>query len=74
MDGNEFIMGVVVELDLVGNVHSNLMTANCFACLNIPNDKWVVILATKRGEEFFVFGEWKTLDQDLVQFEALQRL
>jgi hypothetical protein len=35
VNSNEFIMGVVVELDFVGNVHSNLMSANCFACLNL---------------------------------------
>ena len=40
----------------------------------IPDDDAVVVLATERSEVLFVAGERETLDQDLVQFEALHDL
>jgi hypothetical protein len=40
----------------------------------IPNDKGIVILATKRGEVLLVMGEGEALDEDLVELEALHDL
>lgn len=40
----------------------------------IPNGERVVVLATEGGEVLLVLGEGETLNQHLVQFEALQRL
>ena len=40
----------------------------------IPNDKGIVILATKRGEVLLVVREGETLDEDLVELEALHNL
>lgn len=43
-------------------------------CTYIPDDDCVIVLATEGSEVLFVAGERKTLDQDLVQFEALHDL
>jgi hypothetical protein len=40
----------------------------------IPNDKSIVVLATKRGEVLLVVREGKALDEDLVELEALNNL
>ena len=40
----------------------------------IPDDEGIVVLATKRGEVLLVMGEGKTLDEDLVELEALHYL
>lgn len=40
----------------------------------IPDDEGVVVLATERGKELFVVRERETLNQNLVQFEALHDL
>lgn len=43
-------------------------------CTYIPDDDGVVVLPAEGSEVFFVTGERETLDQDLVQFEALHDL
>jgi len=40
----------------------------------IPDNNGVIILTTERSEVLFVAGERETLNQDLVQFEALHNL
>ena len=40
----------------------------------IPNDKGIVVLATKRGEVFLVVREGQALNEDLVKLEALDNL
>jgi len=40
----------------------------------IPNDKGIVVLATKRGEVFLVVREGQALNEDLVKLEALNNL
>ena len=40
----------------------------------IPNDKGIVVLATKRSEVFLVMRERKTLNEDLVKLQALNNL
>jgi len=40
----------------------------------IPNDKGIVVLATKRGEVLLVVREGKALDEDLMELEALNNL
>ena len=39
-----------------------------------PDYELVVILATQRGQVLFVCGEGQTLNQDLVQLEAVHHL
>jgi hypothetical protein len=43
-------------------------------CTYIPDDDGVIVLAAEGSEVLFVTGERETLDQDLVQFEALHDL
>jgi len=40
----------------------------------VPDDELVVVLPAERGKELFIVGEGETLDQHLVQFEALHDL
>ena len=40
----------------------------------IPNDKGIVVLATKRSEVFLVVREGQALNEDLVKLEALNNL
>lgn len=43
-------------------------------CTYIPDDDGVIVLAAEGSEVLFVAGERETLDQNLVQFEALHDL
>jgi CBS-domain-containing membrane protein len=72
VDSDEFLVGVVVESDLVGNVHANTVSDNSFARLDFPNDKLVVVLSAKRSQELLVLGEVEILDEHFVQLEAVQ--
>ena len=40
----------------------------------IPNDKGIVVLATKRSKVFLVVREGQALNEDLVKLEALNNL
>jgi hypothetical protein len=72
VDSDEFLVGVVVESDLVGNVHANTVSDNSFARLDFPNDKLVVVLSAKRSQELLVLGEVEILDEHFVQLKAVQ--
>jgi len=47
MNGEALRGGVVKEAYLVGDVHTNWVTNQCFAALNIPDNERVVVLATE---------------------------
>ena len=72
VDSDEFLVGVVVESDLVGDVHADTVSDNSFARLDFPNDKLVVVLSAKRSQELLVLGEVEILDEHFVQLKAVQ--
>jgi len=74
VDGDELVVGAVEEFNLVGDIHTDIMAADGFTGLNIPNGERVVILTSEGGEVLLVLGERETLNEYLVQFEAFQRL
>jgi len=47
VDGDKFLIGVVVESDLVGDVHANGVTTNGFSTDGFPDYELVVILAAE---------------------------
>lgn len=74
VDGDELVVGVVKEFDLVGDVHTDWVTAEGFASFNVPDHKRVVVLSSKRSKVLFVSGEGKILDHFLVKFQSLDHL
>jgi hypothetical protein len=74
MDGNELLVGVVEESDLVGDVHANSVSADSFATDSFPDYELVVILATERSQVLLVVGERQTLDQHLMHLESVHHL
>jgi len=72
VDCDEFLVGVVEESDLVGNVHADSVSNNSFSRLNFPNDKLVVVLSAKRCQKLLVLGKVEILDEHFVQLEAVQ--
>lgn len=72
VDSDEFLVGVVEESDLVGNVHADSVSNNSFSRLNFPNDKLVVVLSAKRCQKLLVLGKVEILDEHFVQLEAVQ--
>jgi hypothetical protein len=72
VDSDKFLVSVVVESDLVGDVHADTMSDNSFARLDFPNDKLVVVLSAKRSQELLVLGEVEILDEHFVQLKAVQ--
>jgi len=54
VDGEELIVGVVEEDDLIGDVHANWVANECFASRDVPDDELVVILAAERGQELLI--------------------
>jgi hypothetical protein len=71
VDGDQVVVGVVVELDLVGDVHADCMSADGFASVSIPDYELVVILPAERGQVLFIVGEGKTLDEHFVEFQSV---
>jgi hypothetical protein len=49
VDGDELIVGVVEEFDLVSDVHSNVVSDKGFTGLDVPDNELVIILATERS-------------------------
>jgi len=74
VDGNQLRVRLIVELDRVSSVGANLVSTKSFTSSNIPNDKGIVVLATKRSEVFLVVREGQALNEDLVKLEALNNL
>jgi hypothetical protein len=74
VDGKAFRGSVIEEGNLVGDIHANWISNECFAALNIPDNERVVVLATKRGKVFFVEGERKALDENLMQLKSMHHL
>jgi len=57
MDGEALGGSVVVEGNLVGNVHANWISNERFAAFNIPDNERVVILSTQGSEVLLIEGE-----------------
>lgn len=74
MDGDKLLIGVVVESDLVGDVHANGVTTNGFSTDGFPDYELVVILAAERRQVLLVVGERQTLNQHLVHLESVHHL
>jgi len=72
VDSDELVVGVVEEFNLVSNVHTNGVTNEGLAGLNIPDNELVIILATERSHVAFVSREGEILNEDLVQFESVE--
>jgi len=49
VDGDELIVGVVEEFNLVSDVHSNVVSDKGFTGLDVPDNELVIILATERS-------------------------
>lgn len=71
MDGDQLLVGVVVEGNLIGNIHAYIVTADSFSTLSFPDNELVVVLAAERRQVLFVVGERETLDQNLVHLQTV---
>lgn len=72
VDSDELVVSVVEELNLVSNVHSDVMSDKGFAALDVPDDELVIVLATEGGHVALVSREGQVLDEDLVQLESVE--
>jgi len=57
VDSDKLIVGVVEEFNLVSNVHTNGVTDESFAGLDVPDNELVIVLATERSHVAFVSRE-----------------
>lgn len=71
VDSDQFFICIVIEGDLIGDVHANIVPTDCFSAFSFPDNELVVILATERCQVIFVVGERETLDQHLVHLETV---
>jgi len=74
VDGDQLLIRVVEESDLIGNVHAYIVTADCFSALSFPDNELVVVLAAERRQVIFVVGERETLDQHLVHLQTVLQI
>jgi hypothetical protein len=74
VDGHQLVVGLVVELDLVGDVHADGVTTDSFARINLPDNELVVILSTERCQVLLIRGEGKTLNENLVESKVMDWL
>lgn len=74
MDGNQLLVCIVEESDLVGDIHAHSMSADGFPTLSFPDYELVVVLATERCQVIFVVGERETLDQHLMHLQTVLQL
>ena len=63
-----------MEGDFVGNIHTNWISNKSFAAFNIPDDKCIVILTSKRGKILLIKREGKTLNENFMKFESVFHL
>lgn len=54
VDGDELVVVLVEEINLVGNIHANGVSANSLSSGDLPDDERVVVLPTKRCQVLFV--------------------
>jgi len=47
VDGNQLGVSGVEEFNLIGYVHTDWVSADCFSSLDIPNDELTVVLTTE---------------------------
>ena len=74
VDGDELVVDVVEELDLVGYIHADGVAADSLAGLDLPDHKVVVVLATQGSQVLLVLREGEGLDVDLVEFKTVHDL
>lgn len=72
VDSDEFLVSVVEESDLVGDVHADSVSNNSFARLDFPDNQLVVVLSAERSQKLLVLGEVEILDEHFVQLKAVQ--
>jgi len=72
VNGDELLVGIVEESDLVSHVHADTVSDNSFAGLDIPNDQLVIVLAAERSQILLVLGKMQILDEHFVKLEAVQ--
>lgn len=72
VDGDQLIVGVVEEFDLVSDVHSNVVSDKGFTGLDVPDNKLVIVLATERSHVALISGEGEILNKNFVQLESME--
>lgn len=71
MDCDEFFVGIVVKSDLVCDVHTNTVSDNSFAALDVPDDELVIVLTAERSQILLIIGEMEILDEHFMEFETM---
>jgi len=74
VNGDTLGSSVVVEANLVGNVHTNGVSNDGFAAFNLPNDESVVVLSTERCQELVSMAEGQRLNEDFVKLKSMHHL
>jgi hypothetical protein len=74
VDAEQLSVSVVEEPDLVGGVSPDWVSADSFSGLDVPDNQLVVVLSSERSEVALIERRGERLDQNFVQFQALDGL